>query len=928
MRRVACVVATGWLPSAVLIVIAGCTGAPPAWAQETQVISELGGIDSPPITAVAISSPHELPEVRVRAAVGDLTGRPFSRAGVRDSLERLWALQLFSDVRVEEERAPGGVRLRYHLVRRPWVEQVDFTGDLEIDVAMLASAAGLAIGGDATAERLERARQALLGRYAREGFLDARVDVETRADARTNGRAVAFHVQAGERVRVGAVRVRGTARLSAGTIRSLLAVDEGDRYRADEVRDAVDALTRALRDRGFFEARVDVAETREHPGSRRVHLDLAVHEGPHVRIELEGVTALAQAALRKRLTFADTGVVDDLEVRASARQIEAAYREQGYAFAKVSGTTTREREDVVVRFLVREGPRVRVGAVELTGDTGLPPARLRERIDTRPSRVRDRGLYRPEQLDRDLLLLRGYLESVGFADARVGRPEVTLSEDRSQARIVIPVSAGPRVTIGTVDVEGQAVLTREEILQRLALAPGMWWSRAAADEARRALERQYERRGHHAAEVRYETRRRDHVVDIVYLVREGEPTRVGRVLVEGLVYTRPDVVRRELPFSAGDVFDPDALVEAQRRLSALGAFDRVEVDPLRPPAVPFADVRVGVRERRPWHVDLGVGYATFEGPRGFVELGHDNLLGTARTATLRHRISERGDRTDLTYGEPRVFGTLWQGSADLFRERRQELGFRSERYGTAVAVQRELVPEHVRGLRAVVRYDLSQLERFDVDPTLAAADVTRGRERIAALTPELTLERRDRPLDPTRGGFHLVSLRTGGLVFGGDADFLKSRLETHWFFDWLRPTVVAFSARLGLAGALLESATLPIEERFQAGGSTTVRGYRENRLGPLDDKGNPTGGNALAVFNAEWRFPVWRWIGGAAFFDTGALASEVERLGPEDFKSGVGVGLRLSTPVGPLRLDVGYPLDTVRRHDREPRVYLSVGHAF
>jgi outer membrane protein assembly factor BamA len=383
-----------------------------------------------------------------------------------------------------------------------------------------------------------------------------------------------------------------------------------------------------------------------------------------------------------------------------------------------------------------------------------------------------------------------------------------------------------------------------------------------------------------------------------------------------------------LPFKPGDPLDPDALLEAQRRLSELGPFDRVEVDPLRPPPAPFADVRIALRERRPWHVDLGLGYSTFEGARAFVELGHDNLFGTARTATLRLRVSERGDRTDLTYGEPRVLGTLWRGSADVFRERRVEIGFALERVGVGVTVQRDLFVDVIRRLRGIVRYELSEVDRFDVDPTLADADVVPGRERIATVTPELTLDRRDRPLDPSRGSFHLVSLRSGGLALGGDADFLKARLETHWFFDWLRPTVIGLSARVGLAGALFDTEALPIEERFLAGGSTTVRGYRENRLGPLDDKGNPTGGNALVVLNAEWRFPVWRWIGGAVFIDAGALASEVHRLSLDHFKTGAGLGLRVSTPVGPLRLDVGYPLDGIRRQEPEPRAYLSVGHAF
>jgi outer membrane protein insertion porin family len=234
----------------------------------------------------------------------------------------------------------------------------------------------------------------------------------------------------------------------------------------------------------------------------------------------------------------------------------------------------------------------------------------------------------------------------------------------------------------------------------------------------------------------------------------------------------------------------------------------------------------------------------------------------------------------------------------------------------------------IRGLRVALRYEISEVNRFDIDPTLLEEDVEPGRQRIATLTPEVTLDRRDLPLDPHRGSFHLVSVRGGGSALGGEADFVATRLETHWFFDWLPPTVLVVSARLGLAEPLAADDTLPIEERFFAGGAATVRGYRERRLGPLDARGNPAGGNGLAVFNVEWRFPIWRWFGGTVFFDTGAVTAEVEDLAPDELRSGVGAGLRLSTPVGPVRLDVGYPLDRVENQDQKPRVYLSIGHPF
>jgi outer membrane protein assembly factor BamA len=291
-------------------------------------------------------------------------------------------------------------------------------------------------------------------------------------------------------------------------------------------------------------------------------------------------------------------------------------------------------------------------------------------------------------------------------------------------------------------------------------------------------------------------------------------------------------------------------------------------------------------------------------------------------------VSQRGDRTDVIYGVPWLLGTRWRGDGTLFRERAEEIGFDLERFGVVLGVQRPLFAEQIRGLHGALRYELSEVNRFDVDPTLAAADVVPGRERIATLTPEVTLDRRDAPLDPRTGSYHLLGVRAGGLVLGGDANFVKTRLETHWFLDWLPPTVLALSARLGLATALAGDDSLPIEERFFAGGATTVRGYRERRLGPVDATGNPTGGNGLAVFNVEWRFPIWRWVGGTVFVDTGAVTTDAADLGLDDFRSGVGGGLRVSTPVGPVRVDLGYPLNRIEAEDRQFRLYFSIGHPF
>ncbi len=750
---------------------------------------------------------------------------------------------------------------------------------------------------------------------------------DIRTDPATNARDVTFAVEAGERARVARVEVRADRPEAGALARQALGLEAGDRFGERALQEGVDAARRRVREAGYFEARVDAERPVPDPATGRVAIVLNVDAGRRFAVTFTGVEALPEARLRERLTFPHTGIVDEHEVRASARQMEAAYREAGHHFAEVQGRIEPADGEAAVRFDVAEGPRVTVESVAITGLTALREDRVLGQLRTRPRGLLERGVFSAEALEQDLRALRRLLEAEGLPDARVGPAQVAFSGDRRRARVVIPVEEGPRVHVGSVRVEGAEAFAPETLREAVPLRAGAPWDPALAEEGRRVLERRYARHGYHAARVEVDAARRDGLVDLAYRIEEGPQTRIGRVVIAGLTLTRQAVVRRELPFAEGEPLNPEALLEAQRRLSALGIFDRVDVEPLRPPPAPYADVRVTVREGRPWHVAFGLGYSTFEGFRAFVEGGHDNLFGTSHKLALRLRASERGERGDLTYLVPALFGTRWRGDANLSHERREEIGWQLERSTLALAAERTLEP-WLPGLATRLRYGLSLVNRFDVDPTLAPEDIVRGRELVASLTPELTLERRDDPLDPRRGSFHLLAVQGAAGPLGSEVDFLKTRLETHWFIPWPPPTVLALSARLGLATPLGDTPNLPIEERFFAGGSTTVRGYRERRLGPRDADDNPLGGNGLVVLNAEWRFPLWRWLGGALFVDSGAVTADAGDLGTGALRTGAGAGLRVTTPIGPIRLDAGYPLDRVHGDARKWRVYLTIGHPF
>ncbi len=899
------------------------------------------GPPPPMVTAVEVVSRHQLNGPPVDQFLTDLPGHPFSRARVRESLDRLWALGIFDGVEVESVEEPGGVRLRFRVSRRPFLESLTWVGNLGVDAPDLAGAAALALGGPAEPARLERARNEVLARLRREGYLAATVSLDVRENPVTNSRAVTMVVDAAKEARVGRLEITGLARAEEKPLRKALDLGPGDKFKERKFRDGLRALEEALHTQGFFESRVSSREPAFDAATNKVDLTLEVIEGPLTVVEFIGREALTEAQLRERLVFGDDRIVDDVEVRAGADQIEKAYHEAGYHFVEVTGTLLGDASGRAVKFHIEEGPRVVVESLTFEGLATLTDKQVAEQMQTRPAGLVPigifRGLFNQEQLEQDVRLVQHYYRTEGFASAQIGPPRVTFSDDRTKARIVVPVVEGPRRMVASVTLTGNRALETQTVMKTIGFKAGDPWDATRAEDARHKLEQLYQRRGYRGTVVGLNSADKDGSVSVAYAVREGELTQIGQILVSGLTTTRPYVVERELKFSSGEPLTAVTLSEARRRLDATRLFDRVDVEPLGDPSSPIRDVRVSLREAKPWRFELGAGYATEEGFRGFLTLAYDNLFGTGRSASLMTRISEKGYRGELAYREPWVLDSQWQGEAIAFVEEKQEVGYLRDSYGATATLQRDLLPrlfipeeptDHPKSLRGGFRYRIEQFHRFQIDPDLIAdGAIRRPDDLVTSVQGFLTLELRDQPADPHAGSYHFAGLEIGSSALGGDVSFVKFRLEDSWLVSLPARTVLALSTRFGIAAPYGGTADLVIEDRFKAGGSTTVRGYKLDKVGPLDDGGNPRGGDLSIITNVEYRFPIYRWLGGVVFFDTGLVTQTVSDFAWSEFFPGVGSGLRITTPIGPIRLDVGYGLRQVRNDDRI-QVYLTVGQAF
>jgi outer membrane protein insertion porin family len=454
-----------------------------------------------------------------------------------------------------------------------------------------------------------------------------------------------------------------------------------------------------------------------------------------------------------------------------------------------------------------------------------------------------------------------------------------------------------------------------------------------------------------------------------YVIAEGPQIRIGDVIVRGNTYTDDNVVLRKVDLEKGDPFTYTSILEAQRELYRLGIFQRADVRAEQAgTSVADRNVTIAVEEGRNLTVSGSLGLradtAAQDGDRDFsyrvaAGIAHRNLFGTGRYLGLQAVGTAGGVKEQelfITYREPFIGRynvpvqlTIFQTDDATRKETRllqRGLSIEASRisnYRTRWSLQYQYkISECIEGVVCD--------EQTIISP---GGDRSFLNIQISSFTPTFFWDKRDDVIDPHRGFFTSASVEYAFPLFSAKANFTKQFVQGAWYIPVTERSVVALSSRIGLIQPIGDS-IVPLSERFTAGGDTSHRAYPLDLLGTLcgdrvgkeapipppgceatladiDEREGvlrlaPLGGNSMFIANAEYRFPIFSSLGGAVFADIGnVFASSTIDFG--DLRYGAGAGLRYLSPVGPLRFDVGVPLNK-RDYDRSFSWFITLGYAF
>jgi outer membrane protein insertion porin family len=691
-----------------------------------------------------------------------------------------------------------------------------------------------------------------------------------------------------------------------------------------------DRIRAALVKQGFIQAGVRAEASSDGGSPPRYAITYRVSAGPKVDVTIVMSGGGGKHGMKKALkAFSkETPYTPDFWDEA-AHALADQLQQDGYYAADVTWHATDEPGARAVRILVDRGKPVRLRAIRFTGVASIPQERIDKQMTSLKSSGWKKARLRPSVLDADLASVRALYREEGFTRVRIARPRIQLAATGDSAVVDVAIEEGTRFTVGDVDFASGGAASPDELAAWAGIATGQTFSPRRLAEAEQTLKDRLDALGYPDVTVESQVGLSSAEADISFDVVTGLRKTVGQIAIEGNRVTKNRTIAKALTFGEGSLVSRQALLASQQQLYRMGLFSNVKLTfaPDGGEGDPAQRVTVRVDEAPPLSFGFGVGYDSSDGPRASVLLGYSNLGGRNVAIAVQGRVSAKQNQGVLTIRRRRVFGNTIDSLASLVAERIVEDSFTQSRRSLSFRFEQRPKPRWIRYLR----YSIQQVHISDIiDAQAALEQIFKDKLsdlRLADLGVGLVRDTRDDAFLPTRGGYGSIEGSVFAKPLGSEATFAKLFLRGSWTVPLKRGNQFASFLRIGAAYPFADTSVVPLSERFFAGGSNTLRGFATDSVGGLSIAGFNAGGEALLLLNEEWHFPIWKSLRGEVFLDAGNVYPTISEFRPTDLRSSAGVGLRLNTPIGPIRIEYGWKLD---RQDDESagEVVFAIGTVF
>ncbi len=976
--------------------------ASPQSSQEPQTAEPSSALASMSAYVGRIVQTIDLPGVRdadrLLQMLPQKTGQPLDRDQVRESIRVLFATGRFADIQAEVTPSGAGLRLTFRTSPNFFVGAVDVEGAPgHPNYNQTVNASKLQLGELYTLDKLNRALQNIRQLMQENGYYRARVTGETTANAATQQINVLFHITAGEPARVGEVKVAGHSAFSHSQIEDIARMHPGDRITAARVTNSLQRLRKKLQKQHRVLAQVSIAEQKYHPESNSVDYAYLLEPGPVVIIYAQGFS-ITRGVLKKEIPVYEENAVDEDLLNEGKSNLLDYLQSRGRFDASVTIQKETGPDMLRVIYHIDPGPVHKFVLIDITGNKYFSRKTLRQRLQIQPAgRFFSEGRYSGALLKSDVAALQALYISNGFRQAKI---ETKVDDNyhgvENHLAVHIRIEEGPQTLVGAFRIVGNQKFDAKAFPE-LNTREGQPYSEQNLANDRESILNFYFNHGFSNATLDIVTNPspgQANREDVSYKIQEGEQFFVNQVLVAGLDHTRDYVVQREIQVVASQPLSQQDLLSTQSKLYDLGIFNQVDTGVQNSEGSdPQKNVLIQVQEAKRYTFTYGIGLefetglpsgtsspagSTGVSPRVEFDITRLNVGGRDQTLTFQSHVGRLQQRGLVSYEIPKLFNEdRFKVFYTIFYDNSLDVAtFTSQRLEGKVDLRQQIgkqQPNH--DVSITYRFDYRRVKASNFASKFSPAEFSLFSLPAVVGGPGFTFisDKRDNPLESTRGRYFTLDTFAASSYFGSQADYARALSQQSTYYAFGRANhkfVFARSTTLGLEqvyhgtrvlppGAcevanLTTSCSqgitvIPLPEVFFAGGDNSHRGFGLNQAGPRDpDSGFPVGGSALFVNKEELRFPpvslpyLGEGFGFAIFHDMGNVFTAghdmlkgllrwhqpdpSQCLQPDtmlvascetyfnnkgyDYTSHVaGMGLRYKTPIGPLSFDFGYNLN-------------------
>jgi outer membrane protein insertion porin family len=717
------------------------------------------------------------------------------------------------------------------------------------------------------------------------------------------------------------VTVEGLVRVGEQLVRSQLEVQAGQTYNASAIARDI----RRLYDLGHFSTIRADAE----PTGDQVTIKYILEEKRYIEeIKVMGNDKIRTRQIRSVLTWREG---DSFVPEAYTEEREAIVKlYQGKGFPNASVDIVVEElapSRVRVTYNISENRKARIRKITFVGNEALSQRDLRKLMKTKRARWFLGGKYDEAKFEDDLKKVVDEYGNVGRLEANVPRTEFQYDDDGKDLLVTVYVEEGPEYKVETLDVANNQVYDKDEILNLTEVGPGEVHNKGQVVKDAELITKGYQDSGYINAksDAQVTLDRENKTTHIIHRINEDSLKYVREIRITGNKVTKDEVIRRQVLLVPGERFDGSAIKLSQRTLdnsqyfeNVRFSFENLDTDDR------FANMYWDVEETKTGEFGFGAGYGTEDGLGGFVEVKMNNFdianwptfSGGGQQMNLKLSVGQRKNEYHLSFTDPEIAGWPLAFGFDVYSGSEKYRGgadFEVDTTGGQIRFGKMLSP-FVRA-RTALKYVENDISGEPFYYNFYTQNRGGGDTTISNLWG---IERNtvDNTRDPSSGYKHDVQVEIAGL--GGDNEFYKLDHDSQWYRSAGKEKkwVLSLRTREGWINNYGSSEFVPINYRYFAGGTSTVRGYDTRDIGPerkrfiLFGEEERVGGEFRIVENLEAKYKINDVFRAYVFADAGGVWREFDDFSLSDMKYSVGVGVGAMVPrLGPIRLDYGFALN-------------------